>query len=128
MSDTPNAIPPEVAAAMAAAASSQYVTARSAQYRIIYSNIFKSRIGPNDLALVFGILSDATGAPVANVWQEEATIVMAWPQVKILAKFLSEVVEAAEGQLGPIPTSELQQPKGVATIVSQQLEPLHIRR
>jgi hypothetical protein len=56
-----------------------------------------------DFTLLFGTISDTPGAPTANVIQEEVSIAMTWPQLKMLSLFLNDVVEAIESEAGPIP-------------------------
>jgi hypothetical protein len=133
MSDTPNPkqLPPHIAAAAAAAAAvaaARVVPARSSEYRSIYTNVFKTRVGVNEVATIFGYLTDQPGAPIANVWQEEACVIMSWSQVKTYAKFLSEIVAAAEEYLGPIPISELTVAKDIGTTVRKQLEAFKIHK
>jgi hypothetical protein len=95
------------ALALAEAIANLAVT-RSAEYRTIYSNVFRPRIGNGDVTLIFSKLDHAPSlAANANVLEEQVEIVMAWSQLKMLTLTLNSIVNALEQEVGEvkIPTS-----------------------
>jgi hypothetical protein len=99
-------IPPhleEQAAKLAPPLAALTVT-RSNEYRTIYSNFYRTRIGANEITMTFSRISHAPSilAP-ANIIEEQTEIVMGWPQLKMLAQTLREIVEAFEKEVGTIP-------------------------
>jgi hypothetical protein len=80
---------------------------RSEEYKSIFSNAYRVRIGVGDITLIF---NRATHAPnitaEASVVEEQVEIVMAWPIIKMLQVHLSSLVSAIEQEIGYIPVPD----------------------
>lgn len=77
--------------------------ARSSAFRAIYSNLYRTRAGVNELTI---ILSKVTHAPSLNVFgnilEEEVEVAMGWPQIKMLSQTLAAIVATYEQEIGEI--------------------------
>ena len=75
---------------------------RSQEYRSLYSNLFKYRIGKSDVTVTFSSVVESVGmSPVTQV-QEDASVIMTWPQLKMFSQHLNVLVQAIEQELGKI--------------------------
>jgi hypothetical protein len=81
---------------------------RSIDYKSIYSNIFKTRIGNGEITIIFSRITHAPSIAPAegNIVEEQLEIVMAWPQLKMFVLHLTGLVNAVEAELGSIPVPE----------------------
>jgi hypothetical protein len=99
-------IPPEIAEQLAS-----LTFTRSPDYKTIYSNLFRTRIGNGDITIV---CSRTTHTPSlrapANVIEEQVEVVMSWPQLKMLEQMLRSLVDTLEQEIG-----EIQIPKAYNT-------------
>ncbi|MBV9757758.1 MAG: DUF3467 domain-containing protein [Alphaproteobacteria bacterium] len=79
------------------------VVIRSADYKTVYSNLYRTRVGNGELTIVF---SRATHTPSflaeGNLIEEQTEIVMTWPQFKMLSMTLKSLLEAIESEVGPV--------------------------
>jgi hypothetical protein len=76
---------------------------RSAEYRSIYSDIFRARIGSGDATLIFSRLTHSPSiAAAGNVIEEQVEVVMSWPHLKMLEHTLRNLVDAIEQEIGEI--------------------------
>jgi len=79
---------------------------RSSDYRKIYTNLFRFRITPNDISIIFQAIADTPGIPVAPLKvTEEAEIIMSHSQTKSVVIHLSKLIAAFEREFGPIKTT-----------------------
>jgi Protein of unknown function (DUF3467) len=76
---------------------------RSPDYKTIYSNLFRTRIGSGDISIVF---SRNTHTPsltaTANIVEEQVEVVMSGPQLKMLEQMLHTLVDTLEQEVGEI--------------------------
>jgi hypothetical protein len=73
---------------------------RSPLYRITYATGFQFRLSPMDFNVIFGC---STGLPTGqNVMQEEISVMMALPTLKLLKEHLDMALEVIEAEIGPI--------------------------
>jgi len=61
---------------------------QSEHFRIVFSNFFKTRVGPGDYSVIFSVFADVPGKPSAIAVQEEVCVSMSWPQLKALSETL----------------------------------------
>jgi len=76
-------------------------TMRSPQYRLIYGNAFGFKVSPSDFCLTIFNNMGMPAAPI-QINQEEVSVMMPLPQLKILAECLANIVKGVEKELGPI--------------------------
>ena len=86
---------------------------RHPDYRRFFSNSFLFRFSAGDGNITFSELTEAPGAPLQNIIQEQANITMSWSQLKMLGEYITIAVQEMENELGPIinvglPKEELQ--------------------
>jgi hypothetical protein len=89
---------------------------RSALYRLIYCQLFRTRITPGDITLTVSTLTDQRPGQTDLTVEDQAAIVMSWPEMKMLVQQLSVIVAAIEQDIGPIPI-----PRGYLPTVEAQL-------
>src|ERR1700730_2429576 len=62
---------------------------RSADFKTIYSNFFRTRTGNGDFSLIFSRITHTPGLDIAgNIMEEQAEIIITWQQLKILTGLL----------------------------------------
>lgn len=77
---------------------------RAPEYRTIYTDLYRVRLGNGDVALYFSRTDHEPGIDVStSIIKEEAEILMSWGLAKILAQHLSALVVAVEAEIGEIP-------------------------
>jgi hypothetical protein len=80
---------------------------RSSDYKSVYSNFFRTRVGNGDVTIIFSKFTHTSGVDVVgDVVEEQIEVVMAWPMLKILADQISSLVDAIELELCIIPTPQ----------------------
>lgn len=73
---------------------------RSPLFRIAYTTGFQFRLSPMDFNIIFGC---ATGLPNGqNVMQEEVSLMMSLPTLKLLKEHITMALEVIEAEIGPI--------------------------
>ncbi len=75
---------------------------RSASFRALYSNFFKYRMSPNDVALTFCNLTDVAEPPARLVSVDEVQVVMSYSQAKVVSEYLALIVSNYEREFGSI--------------------------
>ena len=77
---------------------------RVEDYKSLYSDIVRTRIGNGDLTLIFSKMIHVPGMNVGgSVVQEQAEVTVTWTYMKILASTLNALTQAVESEIGPIP-------------------------
>lgn len=78
---------------------------RSKDFRVIYSNAFRMRVGENDIGMVIGY---ATNLPTEErpVVQDEAEIVVTPRQLKYMSRMIERAVQDIEAVFGEIALPE----------------------
>jgi hypothetical protein len=71
-------------------------------YQVVYSNFFRYRVGPHDIALTFSTAADPGGGVGPVVITDRVQIVMAHGQAKSLMEYLSLIVRLYEKEVAPI--------------------------
>jgi hypothetical protein len=108
-------ITPEIAKQLAA-----LTVTRSGDYKTIYSDVFRTRIGSGDVTLIFSKLTSSPNiAAIADIVEEKAEIVMSWPQLKMFEQVLRAIVDAVEQEIGkiPIPAAFKVDPEANRTVI-----------
>lgn len=80
-------------------------TERSSEFRRIYSNIFRYKMTPSDVSIIFQFFTDNQQGPQGQtnvVVIEEAEIVMSHSQAKSFVLHLRKLIEAFEQEFGAI--------------------------
>src|SRR5205814_6333060 len=91
---------------------------RSPDYRVIYADLYRPRLGNGDVTLVFSRTSHEPSVSIeATVVDEQAEIVFSWATAKLLAAHLGALMTAIEDELGEIPV-----PAGITFDVQRQRE------
>jgi hypothetical protein len=76
---------------------------RSADYKAVYSNVYRSRLGAEEITLIFGRLRHAPSIMAdVSILEEEAEVIMTWSQLKMLAQTLSSTIDALEQEIGEV--------------------------
>src|ERR1700730_10762841 len=73
---------------------------RAKEYRTIYTNTFRVRIGDNDVGLIIGYQTQAPNDQM--LVQDEAEIVVTPRQLKFMAQMFGRVVEDIESVIGEV--------------------------
>lgn len=82
---------------------SNLAVTRSADYKTIYSNVFRSRVGNGDVTIIFSRLAhNASITAAGDVIEEQVEIVMSWSQLKMFAQALHTLVDAIDQEVGEI--------------------------
>jgi hypothetical protein len=77
---------------------------RSDEYKTVFSNVFRIRVGLGDITLIFSKISHAPSIGAeANVVEEQVEVVLAWPSIKMLQMHLSSLISGIEQEVGEIP-------------------------
>jgi hypothetical protein len=77
---------------------------RSADYKEVFVNLFKGRIGNGEAAILFSKITHTPSlAATPNVVEEQVEITMTWVQLKILSIYIGDIVQGIEDELGVIP-------------------------
>jgi hypothetical protein len=88
-------------------------------YRLVYANAFGYKISSNDAVITFSINTTMPAGPVpVDVIQEEVSVAMTMPALKILHVFLSKLIPKIEEIAGPIKYLE------AAIPTDEQLDPM----
>jgi hypothetical protein len=91
---------------------------RSQEYRAIYCDIYRARLGNGDIGIVFSRTSHEPGLDVGtSVIEEQAEIVISWGLAKVLTSHLVTLVAAVEEEIGGIQT-----PVGLTFSIERQRE------
>jgi hypothetical protein len=88
----------------------QIPVARSPRYQEVYANGVRFRVTPIDFTITFGMSPDLPGAP-PNLVQDEVSVSLTHPFLKILTRNLVAVLTAIETELGPIKIPEKNEPQ-----------------
>jgi hypothetical protein len=81
---------------------------RSQAFRTIFCNFFQYRVGHGEIALMLArITSEPTPAGLPAV-EQEAEILMTWPQMKSLVLTMQAVLQMIESEVGHIPLAGTQ--------------------
>jgi hypothetical protein len=84
---------------------------RANDYKAVYSNFYRTRIGANEVTLLFARMTHTPSIfAVANTIEEEFEVTMGWTQIKMLAMTLAEMITAFEQEVGTIPIPSSFQP------------------
>jgi hypothetical protein len=76
---------------------------RATDYKNIYSNIFRTRIGTSEVTLLFARQTHTPSILAsADSVEEECEVTMGWPQIKMLLMTLSDVISSYEAEIGVI--------------------------
>jgi hypothetical protein len=92
---------------------------RSPDFRQVYASAFGFKVSPTDFCLT---IVNATTVQAPSM-QEETSVMMALPQLKILSEALSHIVNGIEKEFGPIRVpskSKLSEEQ-----ITRLLEPVH---
>ncbi len=90
--------PPDVAKLLAG-----LTFTRSPEYKVVYSNVFRTRVGGGDITLIFSRITHVPSIAVAgDVVEEQIEVVMSWQQLKQFEMALKSVVDAIEQEVGEI--------------------------
>jgi hypothetical protein len=82
---------------------SNLTVTRSADYRTIYSNVFRTRVGNGDVTVIFSRLTHNPSITAAgDVIEEQVEIVMTWSQLKMFAQALRTLVDVIDQEVGEI--------------------------
>jgi len=82
---------------------SNLTVTRSADYRTIYSNVFRTRVGNGDGTVNISRLTHNPSITAAgDVIEEQVEIVMTWSQLKMIAQALHTLVDAIDQEVGEI--------------------------
>lgn len=93
---------PEVAAALAA-----IEFRRSPDYRTIFSDLHRFRLGNGTVNIVFSKTAHVPGIQMnPTVFEEEVEIVVSWMQLKMITMNLAMTIHAIEQELGEISIPE----------------------
>jgi hypothetical protein len=77
---------------------------RSADYRTIYSNLIRTRLGPGEVVMVISRMTHSPSRTAeVNTIEEQVEIIVGWPQLKMLSSVLASLVTAIEEEVGAIP-------------------------
>jgi hypothetical protein len=104
---------------------------RSEEYKSVFSNIHRVRVGNGEITLIFNRISHTPNLTAeANVVEEQVEIVMAWPIIKMLQLHLSALISGIEQELGeiPIPNAFLMNPNMNPTIQREVVRSLGLSR
>jgi len=103
-SDAEPTAPPTNAEIEAQPTAAGITFARSADYRTIFSNITRTRIGNGEVTLIFSRVAHAPNNPAAvgSVIEDQVEIVLTWIQLKIFNDQLTAVVMAIDEEVGEI--------------------------
>jgi hypothetical protein len=76
---------------------------RAADYKTIYSNVFRTRVGNGDITIVFSRATHVPSLAVqGNIIEEQVEIVMSWQQLKMLQEGLRAPVDGIDKEVGEI--------------------------
>jgi hypothetical protein len=106
--------------ASVAAAIASLTFTRSADYKAIYSNFFRTRVGAGEITVIFSRITHAPSIGVAgNIIEEQAEVTMSWPQLKMLEQVLRGFIDVTEQEVGEIsiPTAFKIDLEGQRTVV-----------
>jgi hypothetical protein len=97
--ETPETQVPDVAAAAAS-----LVFTRAPDYRVIFSDFNRSRVGNGSVTITF---SKQTHTPSLqanpNIIEEQAEVTLSWIQFKIMILNFTSILSAIETEIGSIP-------------------------
>jgi hypothetical protein len=93
---------------------------RSADYKQIYSNAFRTRIGNGDITIIFSRLTHSPSlAAATDILEEQVEITMTWSQLKMFETTLRILVDALDQEVGEIqlPTGFKPNPEGQRSVI-----------
>jgi len=91
---------------------------RSDLYRLVYCQLFRTKLTSGDITLTVSTLNDQAGFVRTEVVEDQVAIVMSWSELKMLAQHLETVVVAIEQDIGPIPIPHAFRPTVDAQLVA----------
>jgi hypothetical protein len=103
--DRLNQLSPEARAQLeeAVPALSRLKVTRANDYKATYSNIFRIRIGPSEMTVLFARQSHSPSiVAMADTVEEEVEVTMGWPQIKMLQIALTDIVSSYEEEIDAI--------------------------
>lgn len=83
---------------------------RSDEYRTVFSDLYRVRLGNGDLTLIFSKLTHTPSISAEpDILEEQVEIVMTWSTIKMLQLHLASLIGGIEQELGsiPVPTAFL---------------------
>lgn len=83
---------------------------RSPNYRETYANGARFRLRSIDFTMTLATNPEIPGSP-PNLIQDEVSITLTHPFLKILSRYLSAIVKTIEQELGPIKVPEANNPR-----------------
>jgi hypothetical protein len=102
MSEQPES--PDLSSAAVAKAIAALTVTRSPEYRTIYSNVVRPRVGNGDITLIFSRLTHAPHILAnAQIVEEQVEVVMSWIHLKMFEQTLRMLVDAIDQEVGDIP-------------------------
>lgn len=101
-----------------AAAGQNFKFTRSPEYRVVYADLYRPRLGNGDVTLVFSRTAhEPAFSTEATVIEEQVEVVVSWGVVKLLTAHLGTLMAAVEDELGEIPV-----PAGITFDIDRQRE------
>jgi hypothetical protein len=88
----------------------QFPAIRSPNYRETYANGVRFRLRSVDITITLVTNPDIPGSPT-NLIQDEVSITLTHPFLKILSRYLGAIVKTIEQELGPIKVPEANNPR-----------------
>jgi hypothetical protein len=89
---------------------------RSTEYKTVFSDVYRPRLGNGDITIVFSKIRHDPGVDVsATSAEEQLELVLPWNVAKMLSLHLSALIAAMEDVLGPIPS-----PTGLRVDIEEQ--------
>lgn len=91
-------------ASVAAAAAAALTFVRAPDFKTIFSDLARSRVGNGIVGILFSRVTHPPGAAIlTNIVEDQAEIVMTWTQFKMVIQLWSSLLSAIETEIGPIP-------------------------
>ena len=72
------------------------------EYRLLYSNAFRFRVSPSDVAITFSVVTDHPMDPAQVALRDEAVVFMTLSHAKAFLSNLSDLLSAIEDKFGDI--------------------------
>src|SRR5690349_3187403 len=87
-----------------APAASSISFTRSPEYRAIFSDIVRTRVGNGECAIIFSKATHVPGVNIAtSVIEEQIEVIVTWAELKALSLTMASLVEGIEAEMGPLP-------------------------
>jgi hypothetical protein len=88
----------------AAAAAAGLTFTRASDYKAIFSDFNRLRVGNGSVTITFSKQNHAPSLQAAaNIIEEQAEVTMSWIQFKMMVLNFTSVLSAIETEIGPIP-------------------------